>query len=352
MSTLDKRFLQGLLAAALLAPVSVLADEEPAPFVPSNEEVDRELDRALEREYRSPPPASEPIPDYAAAEEEEEGARAFGARLRLLGAYWHPAITDLEFYRRVGTNPRQVVKIEDPYEVDLDGDDDLEGSPGGFYGLTLDLGRHVALRGGFAHATQLENDFQVGAVGGVQPFTYGDTSWGSGDVLELSHEVYLGDFDVVLRPLNNRYVTIDLSLGARYLSWEVELTRNLAARPQERERLEAVVPTVGFGLALRPVQALELFASTRVGHLSYEVDAGWRWDDWNDKWEYQERKERESTSVQVDLGLSLTIADTLGVIVGYRYEFIALERDTDAEGKGLEGAVHGLFAGVILQFSD
>ena len=60
--------------------------------------------------------------------------------------------------------------------------------------------------------------------------------------------------------------------------------------------------------------------------------------------------EREASSLEVDLGISLTIADTIGFVVGYRIDYVEVERIGADRDQRAEGTVHGPYAGLILSF--
>ena len=54
--------------------------------------------------------------------------------------------------------------------------------------------------------------------------------------------------------------------------------------------------------------------------------------------------------LEVDLGISITIADTIGFIVGYRIDVLEVERLSAQTDQRVEGTVHGPYAGLILNF--
>ena len=43
-------------------------------------------------------------------------------------------------------------------------------------------------------------------------------------------------------------------------------------------------------------------------------------------------------------------ADTIGFTLGYRLDYIEVERDVDERASHYEGLTHGAFAGAILEF--
>jgi hypothetical protein len=353
MSSLIARTLVAA-STALLCAAPALAQE--VEYSPSNDQIDSDLDQALEAEYTDdhPPPPAPSEPGVVVVHEpkaKDDGRGGF--RLRLMGAYWRAHLSDLRLSKGVGdVDTIKIDDFDDFDETDEDGDDDDDwgGSGSGHYELSLDFNRHVGLRGAFNHSV-FKGDALVGNKELDEGFSFGNTTWNVGDELDARVEIYTADADVVLRPLNNRYINIDLTLGARYIYFDTELTRNGADKP-ERERLEAAVPVVGLALGLRPLSWLELFGRVRVGHLSYEVDDHYDWDEDDEDWDYEEAHGRDATSVEIDLGVQFTIADTLGIILGYRLDHVEIERFKDERESEFEATAHGFYAGLAIQFSD
>lgn len=153
------------------------------------------------------------------------------------------------------------------------------------------------------------------------------------------------DYDTVVRPLNNDWVTLDISLGSRYVRWDTKLSGPAGT---EDDTLEAWVPMIGLGLTLRPVHELSLFARVRTGHIKVE----YREDRQRDSVVVTDREKvkREHTSLEIDLGMSVIFEETFGFVVGYRGDYLELERVKGDDRKTLEATVHGAYAGFILQF--
>jgi opacity protein-like surface antigen len=330
-------FVAGALVVLGVAPAS--AQE----LSPSNEAIDQDLDQALEREYEHsddhppPPPAESGV--VVATEQDDDDGRG-GIRLRLAASYWRAYLRDITLSDGVGDaiDELEIYDFDDfKYAGDPDDDPDGQGVVAGHYELSLDFNRVVGLRGAFTHA-RWRGDAVVGTDDVPDGFSYGSTTWGSGDELDVTIELYTADFDLVLRPLNTRYINFDLTLGARYVSWKTELARGGIT---EMTHLESVVPTAGVALGVRPVSWFELFGRARVGHLSYEYD-----DDDGE----EVRESRDTTTLELECGVQVTIFDTVGIMLGYRVEHTEIERfDGDGEQRA-EGTAQGVFAGLTLQF--
>jgi hypothetical protein len=335
----------------MVASGTVLAQEvtppwapEP-PFSPSNDSIDNDLDSTLEREFTDD--RGETIPDYAGESADKDGDKgsAWGVRLRLMGAYWRANIHDLRLSYREGTSGGQTIIFNDDDDDDNNNneDDPIGDADGGSYRLSLDLGRFVTLSTSLTHARFKDSNLLAPGSG----FTFGETTWNTGDLLGSEFEYWSSDLDVALNALNNDYVTLSVGVGLRYTRFETTFSR--ADVVAENKTLEAVIPAISLGLALRPVKQLEFFAKARIGHLSYEVDDHWSRDSDNE-WDYEDSVERESTTVEVDLGISFTIADTIGFIVGYRFDHFEIERLTAERDQSVEGTAHGLYGGLLLSF--
>jgi hypothetical protein len=348
MSPVTRKSTTGLLAVSLaLMCGSALAQEvqppwapEPA-FSPSNESIDKDLDTSLEGEFSDE--RGEPVPDYAGESKKSDSKRdSRGVRLRLMGAYWRAHVHDLRLSYREGTSGGETIIFNDD-ENDSE-DDPIQDSDGGSYHIALDLGKYVTISTGIRHA-RFRDTNTIASGGG---FTYGDTSFNSGDELGSEFEYWTADLDVALNALNNDYVTLSVGIGLRYTRFETSFAQN--GVDAEENNLEAVVPAVSLGFALRPVKPLEFFARARIGHLSYETDEDWVYDDDDDEWDYREAVDREATFLEIDLGVSVTIAETIGFVVGYRFDQFEIERLTADSDERIEGAVHGLYGGLLLSF--
>ncbi len=328
-----------LAALLLLSAAPASADEA---FTPSNEQIDEDLDRALEQEYQGAaeaPPPPPPPPDYAGEATRER--RGLEVRLGLMAAYFHAFLNDVKISRvddGQGGGDIEFARFDA-------GDDspgfEFDGEGTGTYRAWLDLGKYISLTAGARYARFEDTRTLSAAPGGTPGFDYGATTFQTGDQLRAEFAILITDYDVVFKPLNNKWVTMELSLGGRYVQWNTELTGESG---HEKDRLEAVLPMVGFGLTLRPIQELSLFGRARVGHLKLE------YEDDEDSVTVGEKTEREHTSLEADVGLSLIFEETFGFIAGYRFDYIELSRQKGNDSEGVEGVVHGLYGGLIVQF--
>jgi len=338
------------LALALCLGVSAGAHEEEA-FEPPNADVDRDLDEALEEEYSEParpdPPsmARPRAPDYAATVQREEARdRRVRVRLRMMAAYTHSLLSDVKLSKRHNGQGGDLVSFADS-DTDADGNRfDFEGSGGGLYDVGLHLGKWVVLRIGARHAAFEETQQLTGFEGGTPGFDFGGTSFATGSDLTAKFSFTTVDYDTVVRPLNNDWVTLDVSLGGRYLRWETEFSGPSGI---EDDVFEAWVPMIGLGLTLRPVRELGFFFKVRTGHISLEYD---REDDDSVVVTDADTIEREHTALEVDVGLSLVFEDSFGFVAGYRGDYTELERTKGDDRKTLEASVHGAYAGFVIQF--
>ena len=86
----------------------------------------------------------------------------------------------------------------------------------------------------------------------------------------------------------------------------------------------------------------------RFGHFEYEREENLRRR--NGTLEFEEARNKEATAAEIDLGLRLLLEDTIGVIVGYRIDFMHIESERASRAEEVRGTAHGLYAGVVLQF--
>jgi len=351
--SLRNRICFGAVVGVLLVPGPARGQEEPE-FDPPNQELDRELDESLHRAYEegfqdgrrdaapapAPRRASEPAPDYAAEVGEDDDIRL---GLGGIAAHYYTVLQDVTLAHRNGASGGAEIELDDDAFDAADYRDDPEHSQ--TYRAWLDLGRHVSLEGGFRRTVyRSERPTR-------QSFTYGDTTYAAGDVVDSELDIAIADLDLVIKPVNMDVFELGIHLGARYVRWDTKLARagNATSPGIEEERLEAAVPVIGLSMAVRPVSALEIFARGRIGHLEYERDEYWRVDDDGDV-DHVDAKARESTSVELEAGLMLVLADTIGVVVGYRFDYIDLEREVTGRSEKVEGKSHGGYAGLVLQF--
>lgn len=329
------------------------ADEE---FTPPNEVIDEELDRTLEEEYEGggpstpappppqprveqvePPPAPPPPPPPPPS---RRSRKDIELTLGGVAAHYTSVLRRIEVSYREGGRGGAELKLDDE-RLGTIAEPDAEDSQ--FYRAWLGIGRHIELRGGFWR-TVYRDERPAG-----RTFSYGATTFSQGRVLRTSLDVMTADLDLVLKPLDNSWVTIDLSAGARYAFWRTKFEDRVAGPVVgERSTLEALIPMVGLGLELRPVSALQLHARARVGHFEYERDE--ETVRRHGELHHVEYKEREQTSVEVDAGFSLILDETIGVTVGYRLDHIEMERTVKSRAETVKGTAHGLYAALLLEF--
>lgn len=329
-----------ILAALLALPLARADDDHPeGPFDPPNEEIDKDLDESLRREYDENgnpiPPPVDPDQDPPSSGGGVDDDRL---HLRLGGmvAYYYTQLKNVEISHREGALGGGEIDFDDQGIADLDEEHSLT------YRAWFDIGRFVSLQGGF-RSTQFSDLRRP-----TSTFTYGSTTFSQNQFLETEIEILSADFDVVIKPLNNRWVELGISFGGRYVYWETEFSNPQNAFTRERESTEALLPMIGMSLALRPARPIEIFARGRIGHFEYEREERFRRR--NGTLEFDEARTKEATAAEVDLGLRLLIADTIGLIAGYRADFMHIESSRDSRAEEVKGVAHGLYAGVVLQF--
>lgn len=340
--------LGSFLLAAMLGTPAFAQDGE---FSPSNDDLNQDLDQSLHKEFSEdhPPP---PGADAPAGTKKEKRDR-FKITLGLMGAYYHTQLFDIDLSYREGLSGGNVVRFAD--RDDHDGANAFEFEQGsGTYRAWIDFGKHIAITGGFRTVryddtqTLVSNQAQTQGQG-TGPFTFGDTSFQAGDTLSAEFELLVADSDFVFRPLNNQWLTIDMSVGARYIFWKTTFNRENGAQSEVSSTIEGAMPMVGLGIAFRPVSILEIFGRVRVGGLDYEVDTSDYDSDEIDEYDLED-KEREMRSYEVDLGIKLIFGETVGLIVGYRLDYIELQRRVASREETVKAKAHGLYGGLILQF--
>ncbi len=210
------------------------------------------------------------------------------------------------------------------------------------YQAWIDFGKHVSLEGGYRR-TLFRSQMASG-----QAFTFDRTTFGRDEQLGISIDTLTADLDLVIKPINNRWVSLDLHLGSRYLFWRTEMQGNQADRTG-RSTLEAAIPVVGAGLAVRPLRFLEIFARGRVGYLSYDRPESNTYRHGR-RVDHVSAKEKTVKSAEFDVGVQVLIKDTIGVIAGWRADYFRFERGTDSLEEEARGMVYGAYVGVVLQF--
>lgn len=341
---IQKAWGRGVLVLLGCLVVPAAAQDEERPFRPSNEEVDRELDRSLERAYdedHPPPPEAEPArPTKRERRRKKDDDGGFRLRLGGYAAHYAATFKDVELRLREGSSGGERIRLD---ERDAVADFDVDH--GQLYKAWIDLGKHVSITGGFRRLVARESQQTTTS------FTFGRTHFAAGQRVETLVDNYLADLDLVVKPINNRWVSLDLHLGSRYVFWETRLTNETLGPlvAQERSRLEGAMPMVGAGIAVRPLRQVELFARARVGYMGYDRPESHHYSRRNG-YRHVEAKEKEVKSAELDVGLSITFFDHLGVLVGYRLDHVSIEREVRNRTAEVEGTVHGLYAGVLLEF--
>lgn len=331
--------------SVLCLPAALLAQEEE--FTPPNEQVDRELDESLRREYgpdgrpieRALPPDVEPLPPPAHPIDDPDEDDEWELKLGALAAHYYTWIDGVRVSSRNGSSGGGTIDLTRHHAV---ADYDPHNSQ--TYRAWFDIGRWISLEAGFRR-TNYRSDAQPTAIG----FTYGRTTFAAGTPVETELDQATIDADFVFKPINNRWFELRFSFGSRYLYSETTI-RNVASpvSQTERDRIEMAVPMIGAGIAFRPIPGVELFARGRVGHFGYERDEAFIFDD--DDVRHIEPKEKSATSGEVDAGLQILIADTIGVVGGYRLDYLKMEREVTNREERVRSFSHGVYGGVILQF--
>lgn len=331
--------LTGLLALPGVAfgqgasPAASEEDDGP-PFRVSDDAINEDLDRSLRKEFdedHPPPPEVTSAPPPPVQEDDR-------LRLRLggLAAHYYAQLQDVRVSYREGTSGGQKIEVD---EDDAVADFDAENTQ--LYRAWFDIGKHVGFYGGFWRG--VFRDDQPTTEG----FTFGRTTFLVGELVDTRVELMTADLDLVIKPVNVRVFELGIHLGARYMFWETEFKTQIPGR-SERSRLEAAVPVIGASLALRPARWFELFARGRVGYLTYDRPKSTHFDD--GELHTIDAKEKTAKTVEIDVGLKFIVADTIGLVAGYRLDHLRIEREVDERDEGVKGTAHGLYAGLILDF--
>jgi hypothetical protein len=304
------------------------------PFRTSEDQLNQELDRSLESEYDEdhpapvdpgPPPVVAPPPDRD----------RFELRLGGLAAHYYSQLKDVRVRYREGGSGGEDIRVDDDDAIADFGPEHTQLYRGWF-----DIGKHVSFEGGYWSAVYRDTQ-EI-----TQGFTFGRQSFAVGERVGTKVELTTADLDLVIKPVNNRWVELGLHLGTRYMVWETTFEG-----PGNREvdsKLEAAVPVIGASIAFRPTRFMELFAKGRLGYLSYDRPRSSRYDDGDI--DTIEAKEKNAKSVEVDVGVKFIFAETIGLVAGYRFDHLRLEREVDQRTEGVRGTAHGVYAGLILEF--
>ena len=325
--------------------------DDPEAFTPSDDELDRELDESLREEFESEPePDYEVVPPYKAPPPKVDAERDDRLRLRLGGmaAYAWTAFHDLEISHAEGNRGGDTV-VFDGYDEDDDANSFEFENGSGYYRAWFDIGRYVTLQASYSHAGFSDTAALSNNPGGTPGFVFGNTVFQTGDVAEVSYTRRVADFDIAVHPLNLDWIRLDVTFGARYVFFGTQVERHTRGYAKDEKNLEALIPMIGLGLSIRPVQPFEIFVRGRIGGIELEREEG-TYRRRNGERRRVEPFRREQASVEVDAGFSLTLADTIGIIVGAKIDYLEIERENDDERTRFEGTASSLYAGVILNF--
>lgn len=320
-----------VLCLFLAAAATGRAQEEAPPddFKPSNDQVNRELDDSLRKEFEPPPPPPPPPPPVVVHRDRDRLELTLGG----MAAHMVAVLSDVEVSHREQSRGGAT--------IDLDREADFDEVHTQTYRGWFEIGRHVALEGGYRGAVFRDTSVTLSA------FDFGRATYAQNELVQKKIETATADLDLVLKPLNNRWIGLGIHLGARYMFWRTNFEGSSLVNRDE-STLEAVVPVIGASIAFRPFKWWEIFARGRVGYLSYDRDAGsYRHRGHR---HYVEAKEKEAKSIEVDVGMQFLIADTIGLIVGVRADYMEIEREVDAREESARGTMKGVYAGLVLQF--
>ena len=344
-----------VLCGLLLAGLTAQAQDAPPPTDSSapdttqqgadqDAQLNRELDETLEREYADPdrprsrrslPPVDPDRDPPSSRRDRRERDDGFRIRLRAFGGHYAATFRDVQIGYREGLQGGDLVDLDDNLAR-------FGFSHTQLYGGEISLGRWIGLWGGYHevhHRYQKLNPTEFG---------FGRAPFAENDIVQTSLEFRTADLDLVVKPLHTQHATIGLHFGARYMLFDSELRSALDGQ-SERSRIESTVPMVGLELRLRPVRFLEAFVLGRIGHFEYERDEAYvrRRNGSVDRYE---AKTRSATAAELNAGLSFTLFDTVGLLVGYRLDYFEMERVVDARAERAEGFAHGPYAALMLQF--
>lgn len=316
----------------------------------SDEDVDRELNEALKKAHGAPgepaPPPPPPEPEAEPApppkppkkHKDEDDDDPFRVYLFGMAAHWSARIFDVYVGSSKGGayGPHVSLDGEKNAVVDLEDDPAQTQTYWGSFGL----GRYVSFSGGARTA------FYRADSTSTRNFVFRGQQFFTGQALTTKFQFLTSDLNLEVHPANGKWGRLDLILGARYMMTDVTF-RNRTTNTEVEQRVEAVVPMIGVGAAVRPIHAkaftLELYARGRIGGLSYEqrgvTRSGRRID-----------REFEAMAAEAEGGIALVFFDTLGVIGGYRFEMGEIDRQDRTDRKQSSWKSEGPFAGVLLQF--
>lgn len=305
------------------------------PFRTSEDELNQELDRSLEDEYDEDHPPVDPGPPPGVAPPPPDEDR-FELVLGGFAAHYYSQLRNVRVLYREGGSGGEEIEVDKQDAIA-----DFEPEHSQIYQGYFDLGKHVSFEGGYWRSVYRDTK-EI-----TEGFTFGRETFFVGERVGTRVDIMTADLDLVVKPLNNRWVELGLHLGSRYMSWETQF-RSAGTDRTAGSKIEAVVPVVGASLAFRPTRFMEFFAKGRIGYLDYDRPRSSRYDDGD--LETVERKEKSAKSVEIDVGVKFLFFDTIGLIAGYRLDHLRLEREVDERTEGVRGTAHGVYAGLVLDF--
>lgn len=329
------------LAGVLVLPgVASAQESDGPPFRTSNDELNTELDQSLQQEFDEdhPAPTEPPPPVNGGGAPTCDDDRL---RLRLGGyaAHFYTQLQDVKILYREGTSGGLEVLIDEDQAVA-----DFEPENTQLYRAYFDLGKHVSFEGGYWRGV-----YRSEGQANTNAFTFGRTTFAAGENLSTQFEVQIADLDLVVKPINNRWFMLGVHLGTRYVYWRSQIDSNDVPDRTEESTLEACMPVIGASIAFRPARVFEIFARARVGYLDYDRPESTRTED-DGEVDTIDAKHKISKSAELDVGVKLILFDTIGVIAGYRIDYIRVEREVEERTEGVRGTAHGVYAGLILDF--
>jgi hypothetical protein len=339
---------------------------------------DRDLDRALRREYGDPngpaPPQERPAPSQPIRIERHDDEDEFFFHLGVFGSYWAVWLRDASVASgRQGFHGDYVPL----YGSDTSAADLSKGDPS--HGMItrgwIDLGSWFSFDGGVNRASfHTENT-------NPRDFTFRAHQFNQGTDLETRFQFLTADLNFVVHPAHCAWGQLDLLVGGRYIWSKVEFKQGggsftppiLAgggfgfggfgvpfgpATDKVGQTVEGFVPTVGLGFKLRPVHtkeiAVEFAARGVVGGFDWEER---RWHDRGDSFDngFNDPNNFNRTSyyaytANADGSLSLILWDTFGFTAGYHYDVNHISIENRDGSKRAEWKAHGPYGGIFVQF--
>lgn len=363
-----------VMAVACVLPSVAQAQDKNYP----NQE-DRDLDRALRKEYGDPngpaPAPQQPAPTQPVRVERHDDEDEFFFHLGVFGAYWAAWLRDASVSSgRQGIHGDYVPLYgSDTSATNLD-----DPAHGQIYRAWIDLGPWFSIDGGVTRASfHSENT-------NPRDFQFRAHQFNQGTDLETRFQFLTADLNFVVHPAHSAWGQVDLLVGGRYLWSNVEFKQTgfgffgppvivgggggFGGGPfggivndKVNQTVEGFVPTVGLGFKLRPIHnkdvALEFAARGVVGGFDWE-ERRWRdgRGDFNDGFNNGDpnsnfnRSSYYAYTANADGSLSLILWDTFGFTAGYHYDVNHISIENRDGTKRAEWKAHGPYGGIFVQF--